>query len=56
MIKKKVSDLLVDILIANNIDTVFGIVGAGNAAIFNSISNQKIIKFIVCHLRTKFHF
>ena len=49
MIKKKVSDLLVDILVANNIDTVFGIVGAGNASIFNSISNQKKIKLYCFH-------
>ena len=41
--KKTVSDFLIDTLIKNKIDTIFGIIGAGNAEIFSSIQKRKEI-------------
>ena len=46
---KTVSDILIDTLIKNKIDTVFGIVGAGNAEIFSAIEKRKEIKLICLH-------
>ena len=36
---KTVGDILIDTLIKNKIDTIFGIVGAGNAEIFSAIES-----------------
>lgn len=47
--KKTVSDFLIDTLIKNKIDTIFGIIGAGNAEIFSSIQRRKEIKLICFH-------
>ena len=47
--KKTVSDFLIDTLIKNKIDTIFGIIGAGNAEIFSSIQKRKEIKLICFH-------
>ena len=46
---KTVSDILIDTLIKNKIDTIFGIVGAGNAAIFSAIQKRKDINLICFH-------
>jgi len=44
-----VSDILIDTLIKNKIDTIFGIVGAGNAAIFSAIQKRNDINLICFH-------
>lgn len=46
---KTVSDFLIDTLLENKIDTIFGIIGAGNAEIFASIQRRKEIKLICFH-------
>ncbi len=46
---KTVGDILIDTLIKNKIDTVFGIVGAGNAEIFSAIEKRSEIKLICLH-------
>ena len=46
---KTVSDILIDTLIRNKIDTIFGIVGAGNASIFSAIQKRKEINLICFH-------
>jgi len=46
---KTVSDILIETLIKNKIDTVFGIIGAGNASIFSSIQKRKEINLICLH-------
>ena len=43
---KTVSDFLIDTLLKNKIDTIFDIIGAGNAEIFASIQRRKEIKLI----------
>ena len=47
--KKTVSDILIDILIRNKIDTIFGIIGAGNASIFSAIQKRREINLICFH-------
>ena len=47
--KKTVSDILIDTLIKNKIDTIFGIVGAGNASIFSAIQKRQEINLICFH-------
>jgi acetolactate synthase-1/2/3 large subunit len=47
--KKKVSDLISDFLIQKNIDHVFGIIGSGNAHIFDSIYNNNKTEIICVH-------
>ena len=46
---KTVGDILIDTLIKNKIDTIFGIVGAGNAEIFSAIERRNEIKLICLH-------
>lgn len=45
----KVSDLIVDFLLDNNISVVFGIIGSANSHIFNSINKCDKIKIIPNH-------
>ena len=47
--KNTVSDILIDTLIKNKIDTIFGIIGAGNASIFSAIQKRKEINLICFH-------
>lgn len=46
---KTVGDILVDTLIKNKIDTIFGIIGAGNAEIFSAIKKRNEINLICLH-------
>ncbi|MBA0884385.1 thiamine pyrophosphate-binding protein [Flavobacterium undicola] len=48
-IKIKVSDLIADFLIENEIKHVFGIIGAGNAHIFDSIQQKGYTEIICVH-------
>lgn len=45
----KVSDVIVDFLLENKIDIVFGIIGSANSHIFNSINSHPQIKLIPVH-------
>jgi acetolactate synthase-1/2/3 large subunit len=45
----KISDVIVNFLIKNNIKVVFGIIGSANSHIFDSISRNKKIKLIPTH-------
>jgi acetolactate synthase-1/2/3 large subunit len=45
----KVSDVITNFLIQNEIEVVFGIIGSANAQIFNSIQNCGSIKLIPVH-------
>lgn len=45
----KVSDIIVDFLLENKIDIVFGIIGSANSHIFNSINSHPQIKLIPVH-------
>ena len=45
----KVSDVIVDFLLKNQIDTVFGIIGSANSHIFNSISQTPHIQLVSVH-------
>lgn len=45
----KVSDIVVNFLIHNNIDVVFGIIGSANSYLFDSISKNTNIKLVPTH-------
>ncbi len=45
----KVSDVITNFLIQNEIEVVFGIIGSANAHIFNSIQNSNKIKLVAVH-------
>lgn len=45
----KVSDVIVDFLLYNNINMVFGIIGSANSHIFDSISKNDKIKLVPTH-------
>jgi acetolactate synthase-1/2/3 large subunit len=45
----KVSDVITNFLIQNEIEVVFGIIGSANAHIFNSIQNSDKIKLVAVH-------
>jgi len=45
----KVSDVIVDFLLHNNINVVFGIIGSANSHIFDSISKNDKIKLVPTH-------
>jgi acetolactate synthase-1/2/3 large subunit len=45
----KVSDVIVDFLLYNNINMVFGIIGSANSYIFDSISKNDKIKLVPTH-------
>jgi len=45
----KVSDVIVNFLLENKIDIVFGIIGSANSHIFNSINSHPQIKLIPVH-------
>lgn len=45
----KITDVIVNFLIENNIDIVFGIIGSANAQLFNSIQNSEKIKLVAVH-------
>jgi acetolactate synthase-1/2/3 large subunit len=47
--KVKVSDLIADFLAEHNIRHVFGIVGAANAHIFDSIANREFTEIVCVH-------
>ncbi len=47
--KRKVSDLISDFLIQKKIDHVFGIIGSGNAHIFDSIYNNQKTEIVCVH-------
>jgi len=45
----KVSDVITNYLIANNIKVVFGIIGSANSYIYNSIDKSGVIKLVPVH-------
>ncbi len=45
----KISDVIVDFLLKNNIEVVFGVIGSANSHIFDSINNCGKIKIIANH-------
>jgi acetolactate synthase-1/2/3 large subunit len=45
----KVSDVIVEFLLKNNIEVVFGIIGSANSHIYHSLSNHPQIKVIPTH-------
>ena len=45
----KISDIIAEFLVKNNIDTVFGIIGSANSHIFNSIHSNTNIRLITVH-------
>jgi acetolactate synthase-1/2/3 large subunit len=45
----KVSDVIVDFLLKNNIKVVFGIIGSANSHIYNSLQNHPQIKLVAVH-------
>ena len=47
--EKKVSDLIADFLEEKGIDTVFGIIGSGNAHIFDSIASKGYTEIVCVH-------
>ena len=45
----KVSDVIVDFLLKNNIEVVFGIIGSANSHIYDSINKHPNIKLVPVH-------
>ena len=45
----KISDVIVDFLLKNNIKVVFGIIGSANSHIYNSLQNHPQIKLVAVH-------
>jgi acetolactate synthase-1/2/3 large subunit len=45
----KISDLITEFLVKNDIEVVFGIIGSANAQIFNSIQSSGLIKLVPVH-------
>ena len=45
----KISDVIADYLLKNNIDIVFGIIGSANSHIFDSLNKHPNIKLISVH-------